>query len=84
MEIVFFILKTAGVILLLILGLLLTAAALILLVQVRYRAEGRLPEEGKPQAYVRFTWLLHLINVRVEYADGLKLTVRAAGIRIRP
>ena len=84
MEIVFFILKTAGVILLLILGLLLTAAALLLWVPVRYRAEGRLPEEGKPQAYVRFTWLLHLINVRVEYADGLKLTVRAAGIRIRP
>lgn len=84
MEIVLFILKTVGVIVLVILGLLLVLAALLLFVPVRYRAEGRMPEEGSPQAYIRFTWLLHLISFRVEYADGLKMTVRAAGIRIRP
>ena len=84
MEIVFFILKTVGIILLIILCLFLIAAALLLFVPVRYRAEGRIPEEGKPQASIRFTWLLHLISFRVEYADGLKMTLRAAGIRVRP
>lgn len=84
MEIVFFILKTVGIILLIILCLLLVALALLLFVPVRYRAEGRIPEEGKPQASIRFTWLLHLISFRVEYTDGLKMTLRAAGIRIRP
>ena len=84
MEIVFFILKTVGIILLIILCLFLIAAALLLFVPVRYRAEGRIPEEGKPQASIRFTWLLHLISFRVEYTDGLKMTLRAAGIRIRP
>ena len=84
MEIVFLILKTVGIILLIILCLFLIAAALLLFVPVRYRAEGRIPEEGKPQASIRFTWLLHLISFRVEYTDGLKMTLRAAGIRIRP
>ena len=84
MEIVLFILKTAGVILLVILGIFLLAAALLLFVPVRYRAEGNLPEEGKPQASVRFTWLLHLLSLRVEYEGGLKMTLRLAGARIHP
>lgn len=84
MEIVFLILKTVGIMLLIILCLFLIALALLLFVPVRYRMEGRLPEEGKPQAYIRFIWLLQLISFRVEYADGLKMTLRAAGIRVRP
>ena len=84
MEIVFLILKTVGIMLLIILCLFLIALALLLFVPVRYRVEGRLPEEGKPQAYIRFIWLLQLISFRVEYADGLKMTLRAAGIRVRP
>ena len=84
MEIVFFILKTAGVVLLVILILLLLLAALLLFVPVRYRAEGSLPEGGRPRASVRVTWLLHLLSFRLEYADGVKITVRAAGISIQP
>ena len=84
MEIVFLILKTAGVVLLVILILLLLLAALLLFVPVRYRAEGSLPEGGRLRAYIRVTWLLHLLSFRLEYADGVKITVRAAGIPIRP
>lgn len=84
MEIVFLILKTVGVVLLVILILLLLLAALLLFVPVRYRAEGSLPEGGRPRASVRVTWLLHLLSFRLEYADGVKITVRAAGIPIQP
>ena len=83
MEIFFLILKTAGVILLVILGLILFLAALLLFVPVRYRAEGRLAEEAGIGAYIRFSWLLSLITVRIECADGLETAVRAAGIRLR-
>ena len=83
MEIFFLILKTAGVILLVILGLILFLAALLLFVPVRYRAEGRLAEETGIGAYIRFSWLLSLITVRIEYADGLETAVRAVGIRLR-
>ena len=83
MEIFFLILKTAGVILLFILGLILFLAALLLFVPVRYRAEGRLAEEAGIGAYIRFSWLLSLITVRIEYADGLETAVRAVGIRLR-
>ncbi|HJA94390.1 MAG TPA: DUF2953 domain-containing protein [Candidatus Eisenbergiella merdipullorum] len=84
MEVFLFILKTAGIILLIILGLFLAFAALLLFVPVRYRAEGSLPEEGRPKAYIRFTWLLRLVSFRAEYAEGLHMTVRVAGIRVRP
>ena len=83
MEIFFLVLKTAGVILLVILGLILFLAALLLFVPVRYRAEGRLAEEAGIGAYIRFSWLLSLITVRIEYADGLETAVRAVGIRLR-
>ena len=84
MELVFLILKTAGIVLLVILGLVLLLAALLLCVPVRYQAEGELPETAGPAARVRFSWLFSLLTVRIEYADGLKVSVRAAGIRIRP
>ena len=84
MEVFFVILKTAGVILLVILGSVLLLAALLLFVPVRYRAEGELAEAGGRKAAVRFSWLLSVITVRIEYADGLKMAVRAAGIPIHP
>lgn len=84
MEIIFLILKTVGIILLVVLCLLLAVLALVLFVPVKYRAEGSLPEGGKPQAYIRVTWLLRFISFRMEYAGGLRMTVKAAGIRIRP
>lgn len=84
MELVFLILKTAGIVLLVILGLVLLLAALLLFVPVRYQAEGELLETAGPAARVRFSWLFSLLTVRIEYVDGLKVSVRAAGIRIRP
>ena len=50
MELVFLILKTAGIVLLVILGLVLLLAALLLFVPVRYQAEGELPETAGPAA----------------------------------
>ncbi|HJC58051.1 MAG TPA: DUF2953 domain-containing protein [Candidatus Eisenbergiella intestinipullorum] len=84
MEIVFFVLKTAGIILLIILGLLVLLAALLLLVPIRYRIEGHLPEEGDPRACIRFTWLFHLVSFQAEYADGLRTVLRAAGLPVHP
>ena len=73
-----------GIVLLVILGLVLLLAALLLFVPVRYQAEGELLETAGPAARVRFSWLFSLLTVRIEYVDGLKVSVRAAGIRIRP
>lgn len=56
MGIVIGILKTVGVILLIILAVLLLILCLVLFVPVRYRARGEIPAEGKPHGIIRLTW----------------------------
>ena len=70
MGIVIGILKTVGVILLIILAVLLLILCLILFVPVRYRARGEIPAEGKPHGIIRLTWFFSFLSYSLEYDTG--------------
>ena len=78
LHIILLILKIIGIVLLSIIGIILLALICVLFVPVRYRIRVT-REEGEDSppvtAYVKVTWLLHLINVLVRYPA--KLIVRA-------
>lgn len=79
LHILLLILKIIGMILGILVGVILAILCLALFVPVRYRIEAERTEgEGNPpvDAIARFTWLLHLINVRVVYSEELKLRAR--------
>ncbi|MBO4761787.1 MAG: hypothetical protein J5499_00005, partial [Lachnospiraceae bacterium] len=68
LEIIFLILKIIGFTLLGLLGLALLIVLAILFVPLRYKARGDKHEELKAEG--RITWLLHILRIRVTYADG--------------
>lgn len=70
MGIVIGILKTVGVILLIILAVLLLILCLVLFVPVRYRARGEIPAEGKPHGIIRLTWFFSFLSYSLEYDTG--------------
>lgn len=78
LHIILLILKIIGVVLLSIVGIILLAFVCVLFVPVRYRVR-LMREEGENAppvtAYVKVTWLLHLINVLIRYPG--KVMVRA-------
>lgn len=82
MTVLLTILKVIGWILLGILGLILLTALTVLLVPIRYRADGVWKEEKYIRG--RVTWLLHLLSIRVTYEKELLLEVRVAGFLIYP
>lgn len=80
LHIILFILKILGLLVLIVLGLVLAVALLILLVPVRYQAEGSY--DGKVRGKARITWLLHILSVSAQYEEDLIVRVRIFGIRI--
>ncbi|MDE7131375.1 MAG: hypothetical protein K2O65_06210 [Lachnospiraceae bacterium] len=79
LHIILFILKIIGIVLLCILGFLLLVILCALFVPVRYRIKVCREEgEGKPPftAYVKITWLLHLVNILVRYPGEVIVRVR--------
>lgn len=80
LHIILFILKILGLAVLFLLGLLLVVTLLVLLVPVRYQAEGSY--YGKVKGKVRVFWLLHILSVTVAYEKDVTLTVRLLGFRI--
>lgn len=79
LHILLLILKIIGIILGSLLGVLLLCLILALFVPVRYRADaGRTEGEGNPPVEVsaKITWLLHFINVKLEYSTEFRLRVR--------
>ncbi|MDE5599149.1 MAG: DUF2953 domain-containing protein [Lachnospiraceae bacterium] len=79
LHILLLILKIIGIILGSLLGLILLCLILALFVPVRYRADaGRTEGEGNPPVEVsaKITWLLHFINIRLEYSTEFRLRVR--------
>ena len=66
-AIVLGILKIIGILLLIILGLILFVLFIVLLVPVRYRAEGSIYEHLKGSASA--SWFMRLISIKVSY-DG--------------
>lgn len=80
LHIIFLILKIIGLLLLAILGLILAALLLVLLVPIRYRGTGSY--YGKGKGSIVFSWLLHILTVRVEYEGDVTAAVRLFGFRI--
>lgn len=79
LHIILLILKIIGIVLLCILGFLLLSVLCALFVPVRYRIEVCREEgEGKPPftAYIKITWLLHLVNILVRYPAEVIVRVR--------
>lgn len=78
------ILKIIGIILLVLIGLILLAAAVILLVPIRYHGEGA-REEKILSGNVKLTWLLHMISASASFSeDGTKIRVCLFGKTIYP
>ncbi len=80
LHIILFILKILGLLVLIVLGLVLAVALLILLVPIRYQAEGSY--DGKVKGKARITWLLHILSVTAQYEEDLIVRVRIFGFRI--
>ena len=79
LHIVLLILKIIGIILLCILGILLLGIVCVLFVPVRYRIElNRIEGEDEPPIVVkvRITWLLHLLNILIQYPAKVSVRVR--------
>ena len=79
LHIILLILKIIGIVLLSVLGLLILAILCVLFVPVRYRIRVT-REEGEEQppvtAYVKVTWLLHIVNILVRYPAKVIVRVR--------
>ena len=79
LHIILLILKIIGIVLLCILGVLLISIICALFVPVRYRVR-LVREEGEEKppftAYVKITWLLHLVNILVRYPADVTVRVR--------
>lgn len=69
------VLKIAGIILAVLLGIVLAAAAAVLFVPVRYAADAQYDKnsEKKPVLHVRVTWLLHLFRFFMEFDEDFKM-----------
>jgi hypothetical protein len=80
LHIILFILKILGLLVLIVLGLVLAVTLLILLVPVRYQAEGSY--DGKVKGKARITWLLHILSVTAQFEEDLIVRVRIFGFRI--
>ncbi len=79
LHIILLILKIIGIVLLCILGILILSVICALFVPVRYQIRlDREEGEDKPPftAYVKVTWLLHLVNILVRYPSDVIVRVR--------
>lgn len=74
------ILKIIGLVMLGIAGLVLAVILLVLLVPVRYRAEGSYC--GALRGKANISWLLHILSVSVTVGDGMDIAVRVFGVRL--
>lgn len=73
-------LKIIGIVLLVLLGLLLLLILIVLFVPVRYRIKGYYKEEFV--CHLRVTWLLHLVNISVNFEKELVTSFKILGIDI--
>lgn len=80
LHIIWLVLKIIGIILLVLLMLLLAALAAVLLVPIRYKAEGSF--HGSLVGAAKVTWLLHILSVKAVYDGELDLSFRIFGFRL--
>ena len=74
------ILKCAGILLLFLLALALLLILLLLFVPIRYSGRGMY--ETSPEAQVRVSWLLKLVNVRLDYKNGIDAEARLGFLKL--
>ena len=80
LHIIWLVLKIIGIILLVLLGLLVAVLAAVLLVPLRYRADGSY--HGRPVVTAKVTWLLHILSLKAVYDEELDLSFRIFGFRL--
>ena len=80
LAIILGILKFLGLLILGIIGLAAVILLLVLLIPVRYRAQGSYYGELKGTAGA--SWLLHILSCRVTYEKELDMCIRVFGIRL--
>lgn len=78
---VVFVLKIIGLILLAILGLILFFVLAVLLVPIRYRAEGSY--QAKPVVKATLSWFLHALSLKLVYEETFCMRIRILGITIK-
>lgn len=79
-HILLLILKIAGIILAVLLGLVLLLLAVILFVPIRYTFAAQY--DRKPILKIKATWLLHLLNFVMAYDEELKIRFRITGFTL--
>lgn len=79
-QIILQILSIIGIIILVLLGLILLAAALILFVPIRYAV--RAEREDKVSLAVKVHWLFHLLTLRFDYPESGAFRIKIAGITV--
>ena len=82
MTVILAIAKGIGIFLLILLAILVLALLSVLVVPVRYRAEGEYLEEFRARASV--TWFFRLICLSVSWNGGFSYMIRVAGIPLHP
>lgn len=80
LHVLLLILKIIGLLLLGILALLFGLVLLVLLVPIRYQVKGSF--YGKPEGFVKVTWLLHILSVAAAYQEDLQVSVKLFGFRL--
>jgi molecular chaperone GrpE (heat shock protein) len=86
------VLKIIGIVLLVILAVILVLLLLVLFVPVRYKADLNIPETefdkgfdvDKMEFSARFSWLLHVISVGIDFPEDKQFFVKLFGIKIFP
>lgn len=80
LHVLLLILKIIGLLLLGILALVLGLVLLVLLVPIRYQVKGSF--YGKPEGFVKVTWLLHILSVAATYQEDLQVSVKLFGFQL--
>ena len=86
LSVLLLILKILGIILLSVLGLILLIILVILFVPVRYSIRARKDETGDPPyfAKAKVTWLLHIVNVLVNFPSEELVRIRICFFKVFP
>lgn len=71
------ILKIIGIIVLILIGLLLLLLLAVLFVPLRYRGKGSY--FGEPQGFLKVSWLLHILSIRLQYEKEMTAVIRIFG-----
>ena len=82
-HIILTILKTAGILLLILIGLILFAVLSALLVPLRYSGQGK-RESGRLEGRICVSWFLHLVHFTCSYREEkAEWDIRIFGISLR-